>query len=105
MRKLTFKDEFGVKHNLRFVEHLYLNNNLAIEAVDLDDGETYCMVSVNIEELYDPSLFCYDINNNGTALYYALIDAGLMKNTGDIKTSGYCVYPVCKWNGDVKDEH
>ena len=98
--KFTFTDEFGVKNYLRFVERHYLNNNLAIEAVDYDTGKPYCMVSVNLDELHDPSLFCYDMNNNGLALYYALIKAGLMENTGAIKVSGYCLYPVCRWIGN-----
>lgn len=94
--KLTFTDEFGIGHHIGFTEGHYLNNNLAIKAIDCDMGEPYCMVSVNISKLAENE-FCYDMNNNGEKLYNSMIRRGFIEPTGKYKFSGFCTYPVCKW--------
>lgn len=97
--KLTFTDEFGIIRHLDFVEHRYMNNNLAIQAIDCDTDEPYCMVSINIDKLPDNE-FCYDLNNNGEKLYKSMIQHGFIEHTGGYCFSGFCVYPVCKWKGE-----
>lgn len=89
-------DEFGDKQKLCFYLSNYQSNgNMAIELVD-DEDDTYCGVTVNLDMLM-PGYGFIDTNNSKW-LEKFLKKNKFAKPTGTVQSSGYCVYPLYKFN-------
>lgn len=95
--KVNVFDEV-VKLELRAVRYSF-NNSLAIEAIEEETGESYKAVSVNLPVyafLLEENEFFFDENNDYFNFKDAMLNAGLIAETGKIGSSGFCKYPVFK---------
>lgn len=66
-----------------------------------DEG-VYCKFTTNIREL-PPYMNCIDVNNLGYEAVDFLVSIGAGKPTGVLIKSGYCIYPVFKFNKEFID--
>lgn len=74
----------------------YQNDNLAI-ALETDIGEPFTRLTVNLEKLYEDDEAYIDTNNFPAA--EELIEKyDLGKFTGRYGYSGFCTYPLYKFN-------
>lgn len=84
--------------------NFYVDNDnlyLGLVSEDLEWGglEPYCDVTVNIDPL--PYLHsCIDTNNNGAKMIAFLEQNGFGEDTGMHMFSGFCLYPVFRFNED-----
>lgn len=99
-KSFYYKDSWGDEHFLLPVKRNYCNNNrIAIELYDIDRLETYGYLTTNIDiYIHNPSTCAFiDINNFSEGI-------DLIKNnklgefTGIMGRSGYCTYPLFKFN-------
>lgn len=72
------------------------NNNLAVIALIAGTKEPAGTVTVNISDM-SPTLACIDINNM-PGIFEVLIEAGLAEDTGYTIESGYCTYPIVRFD-------
>ena len=90
-------DFYGEKCQLIFSAEKYADGTLAVEVYDIEEGDLFTVATVNLRtELMDGYAF-FDENNNPTLKKY-LKKWGLVEDTGTRRSSGYCVYPLYKWN-------
>lgn len=89
----TYEVELGVSE--------YLNNgSLAIELIDAEERESFAILTVNIEEEGAGKETAYvDINDCPWAKKF-IEDNELGEFTGKYGRSGFCVYPLYKFNLD-----
>lgn len=89
----TYEVELGVSE--------YLNNgSLAIELIDAEEREFFAILTVNIEEERAGKETAYvDINDCPWATKF-IEDNELGEFTGKYGRSGFCVYPLYKFNLD-----
>lgn len=85
----------------------YFNNeNMYIGLDCMDDGypEPFCDLTVNLDETLPPYMAYVDTNNLPQA--EALIRvAGLGEPTGQMKASGFCMYPLYSFNKERLQEY
>ena len=95
-----------IKHNgkkYRLALDRYMIGGRSALCLVLPDGE-YEVISSNILDDDDKAriseeCICLDLNNPLAAeLYTKLCRKGIIEDTGDIKFSGFCAYPVCRLN-------
>lgn len=72
---------------------------IAIELIDVEEGDYFACLTVNIEPL-EYGCAAVDTNNCPWAEKF-IADNGLGRKTGQILRSGYCEYPVYKFNDKV----
>lgn len=72
------------------------NHNLAIQLV-CADGEPYATLTVNFDALDDPTLAYVDTNNVPEAERF-IVDNDLGYHIDQYKASGWCMYPLFKFN-------
>ena len=71
---------------------------LAVLLTD-SDGDPFNTLTVSFGEFIGIKNCAYiDINNNAASVIQAFVDAGYMKNTGSTKHSGFCVYPLYRFD-------
>lgn len=89
----TYEVELGVSE--------YLNNgSLAIELIDAEERESFAILTVNINEKgADKETAYVDINDCPWATKF-IEDNELGEFTGKYGRSGFCVYPLYKFNLD-----
>lgn len=77
------------------------NDNLAIQLFCKEEGffEPYATLTVNIHELKDKTEAYVNINNNPNILNWITTN-GIAVPTGETAISGYCEYPLYKFNLD-----
>lgn len=75
------------------------NDNLAIQLFCKEEGyfEPYSTLTVNIHELEDKTEAYVDVNNNPNILNWITAN-GIAIPTGETAISGYCEYPLYKFN-------
>ena len=73
-------------------------DNIAIELIE--DGEPYCLITVNPNRKLKENQFVFDINN-GRTLFESFIEQGYAKIVGSWQ-SGYVIYPVCEMTEKFK---
>lgn len=83
-------------------EHYCVNGGLAIEAVDADSGEPFDVITVNILAGLSPDEACIDTNNCPWAPGF-MKDNGIATDTGLSFPSGFCTYPLYKFNKEALD--
>lgn len=89
--KIKFNgEEFTIE-----VSHYFNNNNLAL--VMQGKEETYAIITVNLGPLFDPTMAFVDINKFPEAIKI-IKDYNLGEDTGITRVSGFCVYPLYKFN-------
>lgn len=103
-RSYTYEDSYGDKNAVYPKLNFYLSDNnlylgLSEYDTEFDYLEHYCDVTVNIDTL--PYLHAaIDTNNNGTKIVDFLIKNGFGEPTGGMIPSGFCWFPVFKFNED-----
>ena len=83
-------------NNAKLVKRAYSNGNVAIQAVDPEDGETIAILSVNTGDKVDKEhVAIKDYSENSGALS-SLKEAGVVSDPEYFLRSGYVTVPVCK---------
>lgn len=77
------------------VSHYFNNNNLALIMHGLE--EPYAVMTVNLGALFDPTMAFVDTNNFPEVIKL-IEDYNLGEPTGITRVSGFCVYPLYKFN-------
>lgn len=88
--------------------NMYANDNNLYVGLDWYDQEygcwePYCDVTVNIRKL--PFLeSAIDTNNNGDRIIKFLVDQGFGELTSKVQPSGFCIFPVFRFNPEKLKE-
>ncbi len=107
MNKIKFKDlptyvvktEFG-DYKVKVVSDNYLDRGaLAVLLLEEENGEEFAVLTVNIDGVAENDLSYVDTNNNKWAIEF-IEENSLGVDTGAVGFSGYCVYPLFKFNED-----
>ena len=101
-RTLYSVTSWGVENKIYLERAEYGNNTLAVVATT-DDGEPYDTLTINIDDSdqWEGTEYQYvDINNCPWAPEL-LEKNGLATNTGILGFSGWCQYPLFKFNTDL----
>lgn len=101
-----YTDRFGETHKVCFSRASYYDNrNLAVLAYCDEEGGLwpYADITVNIEPLDDPCLAAIDTNNLGDGIVEWLEDNGIASFAGRTIPSGFCLFPVVKFDEDWLD--
>lgn len=94
MKVKTFCGEYDVTMQ----KTQYSNNgNLAIELIDKEDGCPFATLTVNLNKLPNNNLAYVDTNNCPWGEKF-IKENGLGEPTGKYGYSGYCSYPLYKFN-------
>lgn len=93
--------QFGKEYEVTAHKANYYNGNLAIFLTY--DGEPYGNLTVNLSERLLPDTAYVDTNNMPDAERF-ITENGLGEFTGKTKDSGYCTYPLYKFNLDKLEE-
>lgn len=99
---LSYTDAYGDELSLKPTLNFYLsNNNLAVGLTEYDKEleieDSYCMLTVNVDEL--PYLYAaIDTTYGGEQKLQFLKDHALAEPTGEVLHSGFCTYPVYRFN-------
>lgn len=94
--------QFGKEYEVTTNRTKYYNGNLAI-TLTCDNGEPYGTLTVNLGERLFPDTAYVDTNNMPDAERF-IKENGLGEFTGKTKDSGYCTYPLYKFNLDKLEE-
>ena len=93
--------KYNGTNNLEIVRSVYtVNQSLAICLRNKNTHDIYTVITVNLEEsdnLSDPSIAFVDTNNN-PGIEQWLIKHKIAIPLGCYGVSGYCVYPLFKFN-------
>ena len=93
--------------NISLKENIYANNgNLAIQMFDWEEGwaEPFAMLTVNLDEKLPEGYAYVDVNNlDGVGDW--IIENGLGEYAGKDRVSGFCIYPLFKFNMDAVHAH
>lgn len=105
--EMDYIDQFGESLRIRPKINMYANNSnlyVGLECFDKEFGGwyPYCDVTVNIQKL--PFLESAVDINNGSRIVKFLIDQGFGELTYQVQISGYCGYPVVRFNADKLKE-
>ena len=86
----------GNEYTAKLVKRAYSNKNVAIQAVDPEDGETIAILSVNTGDKVDEDhVAIKDYSENEGALA-SLKEAGIVGEPEYFLRSGFVTVPVCK---------
>lgn len=106
-------DRYGGAYQVSFTRSIYADNgNLAILMYTMDPEygflEPFATMTVNID-LLPEGYATIDTNNLGDGIVDWLTIQGIAEPTGDYLPSGFCVYPIVKfneeWLASVEDEN
>ena len=76
----------------------YPNGRLAIMLRDARDGSPFSNLTVNIPSAYCPKDCAYLDTNNFRKAEQFVIENGLAESMEEVAFSGYCRYPLYKFN-------
>ena len=99
---------FGGKYEVEITVNSYVDNKNLYVGLNYYDEEMegmfpFTAVTVNVDKL--PYLqAAIDTNNNGHSIIEFLEENGLGKLTGEYQQSGFCTYPVFKFNEEKLQE-
>ena len=94
---------WGETFELNTTTSTYRNNgNLYVGLYSKEDGP-FADLTVNCSKLEDKTWGAVDTNNCPWAIKF-IEDNGLGEDTGLIEMSGFCVYPVYRFNMDKIEE-
>ena len=96
---------WGTEHLFLAEEHYTHGDKLAIQAYCIEDGEVepYATLTVNLDgidhEMQDGKALAFvDTNNYGDWVEPFIRDNDLAKPEGYIGQSGFCLYPLYRWD-------
>ena len=116
MKTVTFENRqyrvfeitcFDSTFEIFFVPRQYREGELAVQIFDIDEVEEFepfAVATVNLDcytgfHDQDEKQFAFlDTNNNCEELIELIEKNGLASNTGTVRQSGYCTYPLYKWD-------
>ena len=80
----------------KVVKHHYVNNRVALELIDANDGEPVAMASINIPEiaLASDEIIIKDYSEN-EGMLDCLLKAGVVELSGRYVQHGFCQSPIC----------
>lgn len=94
MRTIEFEG-----YKLKLVKGSYAHDGTLAVTADTDKGETYGVLTVNLDTPFGPEEQFFDINMyKGDELYQILIEQDIIKPTNFHVTSGFVTYPLVTWN-------
>lgn len=79
-----------------------IGGGLAIEMIT-DEGEDFATLTVNLGFGAKEGCAFIDTNNCGWALDF-LLENGIASDTGITQSSGFCIYPLYKFNKNILDK-
>ena len=99
-------DLYGTTYNVRPEVCCYIAGNLAVQLID-DEEEPFAMLTVNLPESREmignaKDLAFVDTNNCPWAIQL-LEETGWAKPVGKYAHSGFCVYPLYKFDLEAMD--
>lgn len=101
---MKYSSIYGGNYELSFMRGEYQNNkSLAIQIMCQEEGEDFiepfATLTVNLQNPPSEKNCAYvDTNNCPMDLIQMLEDAGYMTETDEVQFSGYCVYPLYRFN-------
>ena len=103
MKTYSFKFH-GMNFKLALEKSQYQNDTLAVIAYDVNEGEEFAVITVNLEP-YDGNTFQSDKRafvdeNNCQGITAFLEENGLAKRTGITSRSGFCTYELMEFDTD-----
>ena len=102
MKQYSYSDQYGGVYSLRLNKTQYAQNgNLAVHAEYFDEELEvwlpFANITVNLGEKL-PDGFAYADTNNFRGVLEFLTENGIAESDGECGFSGYCVYPLVKFN-------
>lgn len=107
MRTLNL-NKWGNNHSISFCTDNYTENgNLYIGMITTENGypENWSNLTVNLSVKCKLNCAYIDINNNGDSIVEWLITNRLGHLTGNIRNSGWCVYPEVEFDMDELNKY
>lgn len=92
-------ETYGQKFDINLMRSTYMDNNNTAIISETTDGEPFGTLTVNLDEKLPKNMAYIDTNNMPDVLDF-LIKNDLAENTGEIRQSGFCTYPLVKLNLD-----
>ena len=74
------------------------NGTLAVTMNTPDDEDGYAVVTVNLSNPLQRGEFAFVDTNNLSGIDSWLVENGIAENTGISARSGFCTYPLMKFN-------
>lgn len=93
--------KYGKDHPVTFVTNKYANNgNLYIGLITHEEGypEPWSDLTVNLGVKCEEHCAFIDTNNNGNEILDWLFENGFGHMTGDMRASGFALYPEVKFD-------
>lgn len=99
-------EKYGEKFPIELVLGYYPNGSFGIALNSWSEGypEPWSKLTVNLDEKLPPYCAYVDTNNNGEDIVDWIIENNLGELTGDYGYSGFCKYPLIKFNSKIIDE-
>ncbi len=85
------------------LNHYSMNNNLCINMVAVNEGP-WSTLTKNFDVNLEPDEAFIDTNNNA-GIDEILVANGIAEPTGKGIRSGFCIYPLFKFNLDVVEQY
>lgn len=103
MKQTFCLEKYGRKITIALKIAAYMEGNLAIQMMNLEDGEwePWNTLTVNLGGRRDKNCAFIDTNNNGEEILAWIIRNGLAVPTGRIRRSGFCAYPEYRFREAV----
>lgn len=106
-------NSYGTEYELKFKKGKYENGRLAIQVMcrELKEEwfEPFCILTVNLPDIIlssdgstemSSNMAFIDVNNCPASLVMKVIEEGYMTMTRTTADSGFCSYPLVKFNED-----
>lgn len=99
-------EKYGEKFPIELVLGYYPNGSFGIALNSWSEGyaEPWSTLTINLGYELPPYCAYVDTNNNGEDIVDWIIENNLGELTGDYGYSGFCKYPLIKFNKDIIDE-
>lgn len=94
-------DADGDRENVAPIAMKYMDNNTLAVCLYTEDGEPYADLTVNLEDSMANCEMAYVDTNNCPWADNFIKDNGLGEPTGKVGKSGFCTYPLYKFNLDM----
>lgn len=104
-KQFEYKTRHGNIEQVKITLDFYADNNnlyLGMESFDVELGGMVPYTDITVNTIDMPYLFsAIDTNNNGEEIVAFLEENGFGEDTGKVVSSGYCIYPVFKFNEEA----
>lgn len=86
----------GHEYKAKLVKRAYSNGNVAIQAIDAEDGQPIAVLSTNTGDKVDKEYVAIKDYSENTGALSSLKEAGVVSDPEYFLKSGYVTIPVCK---------